>query len=122
MAEAEATTTDLAPARARDLIGGGAQAVDVRNQYEHEAGHIAGDSNIPLAQLDADIAGQLDRGKPVVLYCRSGQRSSMAAEALRNSGWDAYHVEGGLLAWKDAGLPLEPEEGDVVERPNLPGA
>ena len=42
--------------------------------------------------------------------------------AFRASGWEAYHVDGGLLAWVEAGLPLDPEDGVVAERPNLPGA
>lgn len=122
MAEAEATTeTELAPERARELADGDAQVVDVRGQYEHDAGHIAGDRHVPLVDLDAG-AEQLDRARPVILYCRSGERSGMAADALRASGWDAYSVAGGLLAWAEAGLPLEPEGGKVAARPNLPGA
>ncbi|MEA2375224.1 MAG: hypothetical protein QOD53_1687, partial [Thermoleophilaceae bacterium] len=107
--------------RARELIEAGAQVVDVRSHYEHEAGHIAGDRHMPLVELDAD-AQQLDREKPVILYCRSGDRSGMAADALRASGWEAYSVAGGLVAWAEAGLPLEPEGGEVAVRPNLPGA
>jgi rhodanese-related sulfurtransferase len=76
---------------------------------------------MPLVELDAD-AQQLDREKPVILYCRSGDRSGMAADALRASGWEAYSVAGGLVAWAEAGLPLEPEGGEVAVRPNLPGA
>jgi rhodanese-related sulfurtransferase len=122
VAQAEATTeTELAPERARELADGDAQVVDVRGQYEHDAGHIAGDRHVPLVDLDAG-SEQLDRARPVILYCRSGERSGMAADALRASGWDAYSVAGGLLAWAEAGLPLEPEDGEVAARPNLPGA
>lgn len=123
MADAEATTqeTELAPERARELAGGGAQVVDVRTEYEHNAGHIPGDQHLPLPSLDAEAEG-LDRSRPVILYCRSGDRSGMAAVAFRASGWDAYSVDGGLVAWAAAGLPLEPEGGEVATRPNLPGA
>jgi rhodanese-related sulfurtransferase len=113
--------TDLTPERAAELAGGGAQVVDVRGDYEHDAGHIAGDEHVPLATLDAE-ADHFDRDRPVIFYCRSGERSGMAAAAFRASGWDAYHVEGGLLAWAEHGLPLEPESGEVAARPNLPGA
>jgi rhodanese-related sulfurtransferase len=54
-------------------------------------------------------ATQVPRDRPVVFVCRSGNRSGMAAEAFRQAGWDAYHVEGGLRAWVEAGLPLEGE-------------
>jgi len=51
----------------------------------------------------------------VVFYCRSGDRSTMPAEAFRASGWEAYTIEGGLTAWAEAGQPLEPEDGEVVD-------
>jgi rhodanese-related sulfurtransferase len=50
----------------------------------------------------------------VVLYCRSGARSAMAADALRGVGFDAHNMLGGLLEWDAAGLPLEPDDGYVA--------
>ena len=122
MAEAEATQrTAVEPRTASELIGGGAQAVDVRGDGEHAAGHIAGSLHIRLDHLTQELP-ELDRSRPIVFYCRSGDRSELPAEAFRASGWEAYHVDGGLLAWADAGLPLEPEDGAVVQRSSLPGA
>ena len=118
--ETETTgTLHVEPARARELIDSGAQVVDVRTAGEHAAGHIAGAAHIPLDRLDQE-AGELDRDRPLVVYCRGGNRSGMAAEALRGSGWDARSIEGGLEAWAEAGLPLEPEDGSVAESSNLP--
>ena len=119
---AETTDTEsveLDPARARELIEAGAQAVDVRTADEHAAGHIEGALHLPLERLDQEV-DQLDRERPVVVYCRGGNRSGMAAEALAASGWNAHSVSGGLVAWADAGLPLEPADGAVVEASNLP--
>ncbi len=82
---AEATEQALAPERAAELARGGAQLVDVREPGEHDAGHIAGDRLIPFNELRDRIA-TLDRGRPVVLYCRGGDRSAAAAEALRAAG------------------------------------
>jgi rhodanese-related sulfurtransferase len=93
----------------------GAQLIDVREAYEHEQGHIPGSRNIEVTELTA-AAESLDRDKPVVFYCRSGDRSSMPAEAYRASGWDAYSIEGGLAAWVEAGQPIEPEDGTVAQR------
>ena len=112
-------TIELAPAQAAELIEAGAQPVDVRTADEHAAGHIAGALHLPLERLDEDAA-QLDRSRPVVVYCRAGNRSGMAAEALAASGWDAHSVAGGLVAWAEAGLPLEPPDGSVIEASNLP--
>jgi rhodanese-related sulfurtransferase len=122
MAEAETTEqgTGVDAKTASELIAGGAQVVDVRGDDEHAAGHIAGDRHIRLDRLTEDTAG-LDRARAVIFYCRAGNRSEMPAYAFRASGWEAYHVEGGLLAWVEAGLPLEPEGGEVAERSNLPG-
>jgi rhodanese-related sulfurtransferase len=92
-----------------------AQLIDVREAYEHEQGHIPGSRNIEVTELTA-AAETLDRDKPVVFYCRSGDRSSMPAEAYRASGWDAYSIEGGLAAWVEAGQPIEPEDGVVAQR------
>jgi rhodanese-related sulfurtransferase len=103
----------LAPDRVAALEG--AQLIDVREDYEHEAGHIPGSLRIDVADLTA-AAAELDRDKPVVFYCRSGDRSTMPAEAFRASGWEAYTLDGGLAAWVEAGQPLEPEDGEVSQR------
>ena len=104
---------DINPARAAELVRDGqAQLVDVRTPAEVEAGRIAGSLHIELEQLPAQ-AGELDPQRPVVFYCRSGQRSAMASGAFRAAGFDAYNLDGGLLAWVDGGLPIEPEDGSV---------
>ena len=116
----EAATIQIPPAQASELIEGGAQTVDVRTAVENAAGHISGSKHIPLDQLGADAAEELDAGRPVVVYCRGGNRSAAAAEALRNSGFDAHSIDGGLVAWHEAGLPLEPDGGEVAPAQNLP--
>jgi rhodanese-related sulfurtransferase len=110
---------EVPPSAAKDLIDGGAQLIDVRTDVEYEAGHIAGSRHIPLADVQRE-ATTLDKQKPVVLYCRAGNRSGPAADAFAASGWDAHSIEGGLQAWADAGLALEPEGGSVAENPNMP--
>jgi rhodanese-related sulfurtransferase len=108
----EATASiHLPPARAAEMIDGGeAEVVDVRRDWEWEAGHLANARHIEVNELTAN-AESISREQPVIFVCRSGSRSGMAAEAFREAGWDAYHVEGGLRAWVDAGLPLD---GDVA--------
>src|ERR687898_347467 len=96
----------LTPERVAELQREGAQIIDVREDHEHEAGHVAGDRHIVLPDLSKE-AGSLDRNQPVVVYCRSGSRSDVAAEALRASGYDAYSIEGGFVAWLEKGLPAE---------------
>jgi rhodanese-related sulfurtransferase len=91
------------------------QLVDVRQAREWEAGHIEGARHIPDDDL-LSRADELDRRRPVVTVCRAGTRSDDAAEALRGEGFDAQSLDGGLLAWKWAGLPLT---GPIVE-PEVP--
>jgi rhodanese-related sulfurtransferase len=110
---------EVSPRQAQQLIASGAQLVDVRTDAEFAAGHIPRAVHVPLVDVRSEAAG-LDRDKPLVVYCRSGERSGMAADAFAASGWDAHSIEGGLLHWADEGLPLEPEGGSVAENPNMP--
>ena len=98
--------------RAAELIGDGAQLIDVRRPYEWEAGRLAGARNIEMNQLSG-AADTIDRERPVIFYCRRGNRSVMAADAFRGAGYDAYFVAGGIEGWVAEGLPLDPEDGEV---------
>ena len=110
--EEAAIEHELSPRRAAELIGEGAQLIDVRRPYEWEAGHLADARNIEMNELSA-AADSIDRDRPVILYCRRGNRSGMAADAFRGAGYHAYHVAGGIEGWVAEGLPLEPEDGEV---------
>lgn len=99
---------------AQKLIEDGAQLVDVRADHEWEMGRIEGATHLPLAEL-GERAGEIDRDRPVVLYCRGGNRSTMAAEALAAEGYDAAKLSEGIVGWAEAGLPLAPEGGSVAE-------
>jgi rhodanese-related sulfurtransferase len=108
----------LTPERVAEMMDQGvAQVIDVREDHEHEAGHVAGDRHVVLPDLSNEAAN-LDRNAPVIVYCRSGSRGEVAAEALRASGYDAYNLEGGFAAWLEKGLPAEPE-GAVVARQSV---
>lgn len=99
---------------ARKLIDEGAQLIDVRVGHEWEVGHIAGATHLPLDELAAR-AGEIDKDRPVVLYCRGGNRSTMATAALADAGYDAAKLSEGIVGWDEAGLPLAPEGGYVAE-------
>jgi rhodanese-related sulfurtransferase len=116
MANASEVTTALAPERVAELLEQGeADVIDVRDDEEWDAGHIAGARHVELADLTAAAEG-IDRERTVVFNCRTGDRSGMAADAFREAGYDAYNMDGGIVAWADAGLPLEPADGEVVDR------
>jgi rhodanese-related sulfurtransferase len=99
---------------AQKLIDEGAQLVDVRAEHEWEVGHIAGATHLPLDELP-ERAGEIDKERPVVLYCRGGTRSTMATTALADAGYDAAKLSEGIVGWDEAGLPLAPDDGYVAE-------
>ena len=83
------------------------QLLDVREHPEFAAGRLGGSRLIPLGQLERR-AGEIDPGLPVVCLCRSGKRATQAVEKLATLGMaKVARLEGGLLAWEQAGLPLE---------------
>jgi rhodanese-related sulfurtransferase len=108
--QVEVSTEDTAKALADDS----AEVIDVREDYEREAGHVAGTRHIALAQVAAE-AESIDRERPVIFYCRVGSRSLMAAQAFRRAGFDAYSMAGGVLQWAEEGRPLTPEGGTVAD-------
>jgi rhodanese-related sulfurtransferase len=106
---------DYTPRQVADILGDpDIQLIDVRAPHEHEAGRISGGRLIELGELSAQAAS-IDKGRPVVFYCRSGGRSAMATEAFRQAGYDAHNMTGGLLDWDAQGLPLEPADGHVAQ-------
>jgi rhodanese-related sulfurtransferase len=105
---------DISPQEAAQLLrDSDAQLVDVREPYEHEAGRIGGSLHIELERLPGEAAA-LERERPLLFYCRSGNRSALAAQAFAASGYDASNLDGGLEAWVAAGLPIEPSDGRVA--------
>ena len=88
------------------------QILDVREPYEWAAGHVEGSIHVPLAQVMAGAGQeQLADDRPVLVICRSGNRSELAAVMLQARGIDAHNVEGGMEAWARAGLPFVASDG-----------
>ena len=80
---------------ARQLVADGAHLVDVRTPQEYARGALPGAINVPLQSLLVDIQ-QLEKDKPIILYCASGMRSQQAAQALSVFGHASVHDLGGL--------------------------
>jgi len=112
--ESSQATTELTPSEAEEKIAAGAQLIDVRQQYEWDAGHIDGAVHIPLEELPAR-SSELARDREVVVGCRSGSRSAFATAALREAGIDAFNLGGGLQAWVAEGKAIEPPDGTVAD-------
>lgn len=83
--------------------------LDVREVNEFEGGKLPNAIHIPLSQLGSRM-GELAKmtGRPIVVYCMRGHRSATAGAALAKQGFaKIYQLQGGLKAWKEAGLPVE---------------
>jgi phage shock protein E len=96
---------DRDPALAKQLADGGALILDVRSPGEFAQGHVDGAVNISHTQVRAQIAKieQMQGGdhhKPIVLYCRSGQRASLAKRELEAAGFDRVTNLGSIDAWR----------------------
>jgi rhodanese-related sulfurtransferase len=105
----------LTAAEAADAIRSGAVLLDVREDDEWEAGHVAGALHLPLSMIAARVGEIPAAPTRLVVACRVGSRSQMLAEALAARGRDGIaNLDGGLEAWVAAGLPLEPEGGHVI--------
>jgi rhodanese-related sulfurtransferase len=113
VAEETSTDTDVGPNRAAELLADGAELIDVRREYEWEAGRIEGARHIEINAL-AGEAEAVPRDRPVIFYCRSGSRSALAAAAFRGAGWDAYNLDGGIEAWVETGHDLDPPSGEIA--------
>lgn len=81
-----------------------ATVLDVREDFEVLEGMIPGAVHIPMGQLQARLA-ELDPKAPVIVVCRSGNRSAAVADALNNVGFTADTMTGGMTAWARAGFP-----------------
>lgn len=92
----------ISPSEARKLIAGGARLIDIRAPDEHARASIPGSENRPV-----DTLGRVGDAPAVVYHCRSGMRTSANAALLAAaSDCPAYLLEGGLDAWRAAGLPV----------------
>lgn len=82
--------------------------LDVRTKAEFQDGHINGSVNLDYKDgaFKEKLSG-LDTSATYIVYCRSGRRSSEAAEIMQEMGFtDIYHLEEGVLGWQKAGLPV----------------
>ena len=97
----------LSPQGYEQQFGAGQQhlLIDVRTTEEFASGHIQGAVNIPVEELPQRL-GEVPQESPIVVYCRTGNRSAMAAQILVNAGYGPVFDLGGIQAWIGAGYPI----------------
>jgi rhodanese-related sulfurtransferase len=80
--------------------------LDVRTPEEFAGGHIPGARNIPLQTL-AQRLDEIPKNQPVIIYCRSGNRSRTASQQLARAGYTQLYDLGGILQWQAQRLPVQ---------------
>ena len=105
----QAVNQKITPADYQQKFGEGSAAhtlVDVRTPEEFAGGHIAGSANINVEELSQRLS-EVPKDKPVVLYCRSGNRSAKAAQILAEAGYTEVYDLGGIQTWTEQGYPVQ---------------
>ena len=105
------TTTDLSTPKGAFEHLDDITLVDCREPYEWEAGRVDSAIHIPLNAIMAGGGSDLAKDKPIVVICRSGNRSELATMMFQARGFDAHNLEGGIEAWVSDGLPITAPDG-----------
>ncbi|HVU73851.1 MAG TPA: rhodanese-like domain-containing protein [Mycobacteriales bacterium] len=92
------------------LVEAGAVLLDVREQYEWDAGHAPQAVHIPMSQLQSR-AQEIPGDRTIVCICHVGGRSAVVVNALNQGGWHALNLVGGMEAWLHEGLPIVRDDG-----------
>jgi len=116
---------NVSNADAQKVIDAGGAIVDVRTAAEFQGGFIPGAKNIPLDELPAAV-GTLDKSKPVLLYCATGNRSVSAMQILKDAGFEkVYNLTAGIAGWAQAGLDVTTDQqvaaGGAASTPSASG-
>jgi rhodanese-related sulfurtransferase len=106
---------NISPEKARKMIDQGAMLVDIRDPDEYAREHIAAARSLPVSDLPDQIGAGSPAGQ-IIFHCRSGGRTNThAARLARAANCEAFILEGGLDAWKKAGLPVERDRSQPLE-------
>lgn len=117
VARAKATIKECTVSEIKDCLTSDTLLIDIREPAEFQKGHLPGALHLPRGLLEFEIHGLVqrsltdDRAAPedqaILLYCGTGGRSALAAESLETMGYrNVLSLDGGIVAWAQAGLPL----------------
>ena len=99
----------VTPQQALEMVqSGAAYGIDVREIDEWDSGHFNLFTLNPLSNFNSDA---LPTDKPIIFICRSGKRSGQACTAVEPRGLKVMNMEGGMLAWQAADLPMSAQDG-----------
>ncbi len=102
--------TSSTPSIAAADVAADAYLLDVRENYEWDAGHVAGAVHIPMGEVVSRLA-EIPAEGDVVVVCKVGGRSAQVTDYLNQVGRSAVNLDGGMYAWARAGRPMVSESG-----------
>lgn len=108
--EAKSRITEISPSAAGDLLASnaGVVVVDVREAHEFRLGHLPGALHLARGSLEGNVEGMVPRNSKVVVYCAGGSRSALAADTLRQLGYEnVVSMQGGFRDWAMSGGEIE---------------
>jgi len=121
MRSGKVAAEELGPEQAREVVATQrGQAVDLRDRDEFAQGHIPGGVNVPEEELE-DRLDELSKDLPVIVVCADGDRSGHVVGELRERGYEAASVRGGMQAWRGDDMPLQPAEDEEFHGPQRSG-
>jgi rhodanese-related sulfurtransferase len=106
-------TSDVPQAQVSALpleFGASALLLDVREEDEWQRGHAPGAQHIPMGDVPARM-DEIDPDKDLFVICHAGGRSRRVAQYLQRNGYEPVNVDGGMLAWAQAGRPVITDRG-----------
>ena len=129
IAQSESVNSLISPKEAHELLAGKNPPllVDVRTKAEFESGHLSRALNVPVDEFTggayAEKIGAPAKDDPIVVFCRSGRRSGIARKILIKDGYtNVKNVEGGIIAWKKAELPIVKETENSIDETDKPAS
>lgn len=106
--EAKGHIAEISPQEAVQRHGGDTVFLDVREPNEWNLGHVPGAIHIPRGYLEDKVESLIDRGRDVIVYCAAGARSALAADTLRQMGYERVaSLRDGIRGWVDAGGEIQ---------------
>ena len=103
---------------AEEIEGGDVVLIDTREPHEYQEAHLEGGKLVPPGLLADEIASAApDKSARTILYCRTGNRSAIAAAQMQDLGYeDVASMAGGILLWQEQGLPVVAAQGMTAEQ------
>jgi len=122
VARAKATIRECSVRDAHGCLNTATLLIDIREPAEFQRGHLPGAIHAPRGLLEFDIHRLVDQlrpdqniaheDQPIILYCGTGGRSALAAKTLEEMGYkNVLSMDGGIVAWAQAGMPVETPDG-----------